>query len=119
MAARRLAPPPPFTVTTPMQPTQVPRAFHVEGWVSEEKVDGYRMLAYKHDGTLKLISRQGIEHTHRFRELAAAVAALPHDRLILDGEVAVFDEHLVSRFEWLRGASDPPAEVPSAGTRFL
>ena len=30
-----------------MQPTFVARSFHHEGWVYEEKVDGWRMLAYK------------------------------------------------------------------------
>jgi ATP-dependent DNA ligase len=57
---------PPFTVT-PMQPTQVARPFHVEGFGFEEKVDGYRMVAYKHDGTVRLISRQGIDHTNMTR----------------------------------------------------
>jgi len=28
-----------------MQPTLLPRPIHHEGWVYEEKVDGYRMLA--------------------------------------------------------------------------
>jgi hypothetical protein len=28
-------------------PTLIPRPFHREGWVYEEKVDGWRMFAYK------------------------------------------------------------------------
>jgi hypothetical protein len=32
---------------TPMIPTLVPKPFHRDGWVYEEKVDGYRMLAFK------------------------------------------------------------------------
>jgi bifunctional non-homologous end joining protein LigD len=91
---------PPFTIT-PMQPTQVARPFHVEGFVYEEKVDGYRMAAYKHDGAVRLISRQGIDHINRFRDLATAIATLPYEDVILEGEVAMFDEQLVSRFEWL------------------
>jgi len=50
---------------------------------------------------VRLISHQGVDHTKRF--LTAAVAALPYDRQILEGEVAVFDAQLVSQFEWLRG----------------
>ena len=42
-----------------------------------------------------------------FPETAAAVAKLHPDVLVLDGEVAVFDEQLVSRFHLL-GESDPP-----------
>jgi hypothetical protein len=41
---------------TPMQPTLVARPFHVEGWPYEEKVDGQPMLAYKHDGMVRLIA---------------------------------------------------------------
>src|SRR4029450_433452 len=32
---------------TPMAPTLVREPFHRDGWVYEEKVDGWRMLAYK------------------------------------------------------------------------
>src|SRR6266481_1373650 len=48
-----------------MQPTLVSRPFHREGLIFEEKVDGYRMVAYKADRSVKLISRQGIDHTAR------------------------------------------------------
>ena len=60
-----------------MQPTQVRQPFHREGWVYEEKIDGWRMLAYKDGRNVRLESRNGVDHTRRFPELAAAVAALP------------------------------------------
>jgi bifunctional non-homologous end joining protein LigD len=53
------------TAPTPMQPTQIARPFHHEGWVYEEKVDGWRMLAYKIAGTVKPVSRNGRDHTGR------------------------------------------------------
>jgi hypothetical protein len=34
-----------------MRPTQVRQPFHRDGWVYEEKIDGWRLLAYKDDGT--------------------------------------------------------------------
>jgi hypothetical protein len=46
--------------------------------------------------------------TARFPELAKAIRAMRPDALILDGEVAVCDEQLVSRFE-----DAPPAAGPS------
>jgi bifunctional non-homologous end joining protein LigD len=49
-----------------MHPTRVLRPFHHEGWVYEEKVDGYRMMERKMAGTVRLISRNGRDHTHRF-----------------------------------------------------
>jgi len=85
-----------------MQPTLVPRPIHYAGWVYEEKVDGYRMVAHKEGGEVHLTSRQGRDFTDRFGELARALAGLPVDTFILDGEVAVYDQAHISRFEWLR-----------------
>jgi bifunctional non-homologous end joining protein LigD len=90
-------------IKAPMAATQVPRPFHRSGWVYEEKVDGWRVLAYKSAAGVRLISRNGRDLTRRFPELAAAVAKLETPTLMLDGEIAVFDQQLVSRFEWLRG----------------
>jgi len=61
---------------TPMAPTQVREPFHRDGWVYEEKVDGWRMLAYKDGARVRLISRNGRDHTRRFHDIAAAVAPL-------------------------------------------
>ena len=57
-----------------MQPTLVSTPFHREGWVYEEKYDGWRMVAYKREDRVQLISRQGRDHTSRFPELVAAVS---------------------------------------------
>ena len=94
-------------ITQPMAATQVARPFHHPGWVYEEKVDGWRVLAYKDAVGVRLVSRQGRDLTRRFPELAAAVGSLEVPTLLLDGEIAVFDRRLLSRFEWLRGR---PAE---------
>lgn len=59
-----------------MHATQVPRPFHTKGWVYEEKYDGWRMLALKEAGRVRLISRNERDHTKRFREMADALAAL-------------------------------------------
>ncbi len=94
----------------PLQPTLV-RPFHRDGWAFEVKVDGWRIVAYKNGRQVRLVSRNGVDHTARFRDLAPAVAALPDATLILDGEVAVFDERLVSRFDLL-SEPDPPCWPP-------
>jgi ATP-dependent DNA ligase len=57
----------------PMAPTLVRPPFHRDGWVYEEKVDGWRILAYKDGARVRLISRNAVDHTARFRELAAAI----------------------------------------------
>ena len=85
-----------------MHATQVPRPFHTKGWVYEEKIDGWRMLAVKEAGRVRLVSRNGRDHTKRFHAIAETLAALKPKTLTLDGEVAVSDSELVARFEWLR-----------------
>jgi hypothetical protein len=61
---------------TPMAPTLVREPFHRDGWVYEEKVDGWRMLAYKDGERVRLVSRNGHDHTRRFASIAAAIAKL-------------------------------------------
>ena len=71
----------------PMAPSLVRPPFHRDGWAYEEKVDGWRMPAYKDGRRVRLISRNAVDHTARFRELAAAIAKLKPDTVVLDGEV--------------------------------
>jgi bifunctional non-homologous end joining protein LigD len=87
---------------TAMHPTAVAQPFYHEGWVYEEKVDRYRVLAHKDGDRVRLISRHAKDLTAGFPEVAEAIRALRPETLILDGEVAAYDELLVSRFEWLR-----------------
>ena len=99
------------TVTV-MQADEVTRPFHRDGWVYEEKYDGWRMVAYKNGTGVRLVSRAGKEHSRHFAELAAAIRALPPATLILDGEVAIFDDRLISRFEWFRKRPEDVASTP-------
>ena len=91
----------------PIHP-ELAKPFHRDGWVFETKYDGWRVIAYKAGRHVRLVSRRGVAHTKRFSELAAAVARLPARTLILDGEVCVFDEALVSHMHLLM---DPPADA--------
>jgi bifunctional non-homologous end joining protein LigD len=97
---------------TPMAPTLVRAPFHRAGRVYEEKVDGYRMLAYKDGTRVRLVSRNGVDHTRRYPDVAAAVARLKPSTLVLDGELAVFDDQLRSRFEWMRDPDDFVVATP-------
>jgi ATP-dependent DNA ligase len=65
---------------TLMQADEVGRPFHRDGWVYEEKYDGWRMGAYKDGSAVRLVSRAGKDHARRFADLAAAIRALfPRD----------------------------------------
>lgn len=95
-----------------MAATQVARPFHHAGWIYEEKVDGWRVLAYKDAAGVRLVSRNARDLSRRFPQVVAAVAALEVPTLVLDGEIAVFDRQLLSRFEWLRGRPKDEAATP-------
>ena len=66
-------------------------AFSRKGWLFEPKLDGYRVLAARAGGGPRLLTRNGNDCTDGFPEVARAVAALPFDRLVLDGEVVALD----------------------------
>ena len=88
-----------------MQPA-LAKPFHRDGWVYEEKIDGWRIVAVKDGRRVQLLSRTGKDHAERFPDVARAVAQLRARTAIIDGELAVFDEQLVSRFHFLNDA--PP-----------
>lgn len=97
----------PFRVQ-PMLATLVREPFEKPGWVFEEKYDGYRILAYKEGRNVILRSRNDKDRTETFAGVAQAVAKLPGDTLLLDGEVVVFDRRGVSHFQLLQELKSEP-----------
>jgi hypothetical protein len=67
-----------------MAPTLVREPFHRDGWVYEEKIDGWRIL--KDGARVRLVSRNSRDHTRRFADLAAAIEKLSARTVVLDGE---------------------------------
>jgi bifunctional non-homologous end joining protein LigD len=94
----------PFRVS-PMLATLVPGPFHKPNWVYEEKYDGVRIMAYKEGNKLALITRNDIDRASDFPDLATAIRRLTPSTLLLDGEVVVFDQKNVSRFQLLQQRS--------------
>ena len=76
------------------------------------------MLAYKDGGRVRLVSRYGRDHTRRFAGIAAAVAKLSARSIVLDGEVAIFDEKLRSRLDWLHEPDPAAVATPPMLTDF-
>ncbi len=97
----------PFRVQ-PMLATLVSEPFDKPGWVYEEKYDGDRILAYKEGDRVQLLSRNGKDRTERFARIAADIANLAPQTLLLDGEVVVFDREEVSRFQLLQQGKGEP-----------
>ena len=81
----------PFFRVEPIFATLVATPFDKPSWVYEEKYDGDRVLAYKEEARVRLLSRNGKDRTLSFPRIAMAIRELPqpHVTLLLDGEVVV------------------------------
>jgi ATP-dependent DNA ligase len=89
----------------PMAATLTQDRFGGGEWLFERKFDGIRLLAYKRGRDVRLFSRNRLPQ--HLPTIAAAVAALPVDDVILDGEVA-WDGHSgyhVFDILWIDGRS--------------
>ncbi len=71
-------------------------------WIHEIKFDGYRIEARLDGGKVKLLTRKALDWTNRFARIADAVAALPAQTAVLDGELVVENEHGISSFSLLQ-----------------
>jgi ATP-dependent DNA ligase len=70
-------------------------------WVHEIKHDGYRLIARKRGGRVRLFTRRGYDWTARYPLIHEAVAAIPAGSVVLDGEAVYCDNAGVSVFEKL------------------
>ena len=71
-------------------------------WAHEVKFDGYRIQARLDHGAVRLLTRKGLDWTHTFPNVAAAVAKLPARAALIDGELVVEDETGISSFSTLQ-----------------
>jgi bifunctional non-homologous end joining protein LigD len=99
VSAPRGAPGADFTPQLATLSAEVPRD---DGWLHEIKLDGYRILAVVSRGRVTLKSRNGLDWTARFPEIAAAIHALPMRSGVLDGEVVALAANGKSDFQLLQ-----------------
>jgi bifunctional non-homologous end joining protein LigD len=71
-------------------------------WVHEIKHDGYRIQARIDGGTVKLLTRTGLDWTERFSSIARALGALGLSSALLDGEIMVQDSDGIAKFSLLQ-----------------
>ncbi len=69
----------------PMAATLTQERFTGPEWIFERKLDGIRLLAFKQGADVRLFSRNRLPQT--IPAVADAIASLPMDDLILDGEI--------------------------------
>jgi bifunctional non-homologous end joining protein LigD len=72
------------------------------GWIFEIKWDGYRAVAVKKNGKVRLFSRRARDITSDFAEIAEAVEEIPVSSLVLDGEVVAVNKEGHASFQLLQ-----------------
>jgi bifunctional non-homologous end joining protein LigD len=83
-----------------------------DGWLHELKLDGYRIQARKDGKRVQLLTRTGLDWTHRMKTIAALVGELPVEKAILDGEVVVLAENGSTSFADLQAAFQEGEKKP-------
>ncbi|MGI8713447.1 MAG: non-homologous end-joining DNA ligase [Solirubrobacteraceae bacterium] len=71
-------------------------AFSDPDWLYERKLDGIRCLAIRDGDAVRMLSRNDLDLSARYPELCDALAAQPHRRFAVDGEVVAFDRNQTS-----------------------
>jgi len=99
----------PLALVAPMQALLVSEP--PEGqWLYEVKLDGYRVVAYKQNESVKLLSRNGVDLTPRFPALAEALLSVDAERAIIDGELVALDRAGRPSFQRLHRPDGADAE---------
>jgi ATP-dependent DNA ligase len=75
-------------------------------WLHEIKFDGYRMHARLDRGAVRLLTRTGLDWTHKYPAIASAVASLPARQAYLDGELCGIRRDGTTAFSLIQNASD-------------
>jgi bifunctional non-homologous end joining protein LigD len=89
-------------ISQPMLATLVEKPFDSKDWLFELKLDGMRAIVVKNGEKIEMWTRNAKSLTHRFPTLAAAVAALPVESAVLDGEIAALDEKGQAHFSLIQ-----------------
>ncbi|HXT78237.1 MAG TPA: DNA ligase D [Acetobacteraceae bacterium] len=75
-----------------------------ENWLTEIKFDGYRLLVWIENGTVRIVTRNGLDWTDRLPAIAQAVSGLAVGSALLDGELVALDAEGLSSFPALQEA---------------
>ncbi len=75
-------------------------------WLHEIKYDGYRMHARLDRGRVLLLTRTGLDWTHKYPRIATALSVLPATQAYLDGELCGVRSDGKTSFSLIQTASD-------------
>ncbi len=83
-----------------------------DGWVHELKLDGYRIQVRKEGDRVQLLTRTGLDWTHRMKTIAAQIKSLAVENAVLDGEVVVLGPNGTTSFADLQAAFQDGVKKP-------
>src|SRR5258707_11569023 len=89
-------------VIHPMLATLVDDPFSDPEWIFETKWDGFRSVCFAKNGKSQFVSRNQIDMTPQYPELAAVGKQLAAKEAILDGEIVALDKDGMPRFQLLQ-----------------
>src|SRR5271163_4231598 len=75
-------------------------------WLHEIKYDGYRMHARLDRGAVRLLTRTGLDWTHKYPAIASALMSVPARQAYLDGELCGVRPDGTTSFSLIQTASD-------------
>jgi bifunctional non-homologous end joining protein LigD len=84
--------------------------FDDKNWISEDRYDGFRMVATIEGGEVTLYSRNGKIISHNYIEVAKALEGIKHDAVI-DGELVAIGSDGLSHFQLLQNARRHEAKL--------
>lgn len=89
-------------VIHPMLATLVDESFSDPEWIFETKWDGFRSVCFVQRGKSRFVSRNQIDMTPQYPELAGIAKQLNAKEAILDGEIVALDKDGMPRFQLLQ-----------------
>lgn len=75
-------------------------------WLHEIKYDGYRMHARLDRGAVRLLTRTGLDWTHKYPAIASALTSVPARQAYLDGELCGGRPDGTTSFSLIQTAAD-------------
>ena len=98
-AARKIRMP---AIIKPMLATLVDDPFSDPEWIFETKWDGFRSVCFIKNGNARFVSRNQIEMTPQYPELAGVPQQVDAKEAILDGEIVALDKDGMPKFQLLQ-----------------
>ena len=75
-------------------------------WLHEIKFDGYRIHARLDRSAVRLLTRTGLDWTHKYPPIATAVSSIEAEQAYLDGELCGVGPDGITSFSMMQAASD-------------